>query len=50
MFVDVDLNLLLDALPNYVRTNLQNHQNQGNLIEFVLDLGRIPERRFFNGS
>jgi len=50
MFVDEDLNLLLDALPNYVRTNLQNHQNQGNLIEVVLDLGRRPEGRFFNGS
>lgn len=50
MFVDEDLNLLIQVLPNYVRTNLQNHVNRFNLIEVVLDLGRRPEGRFLNGS
>jgi stage III sporulation protein SpoIIIAA len=50
MFIDKDLNLLLQILPNHVKLYLQNHPNRFNLIEIVLDLGRRPEGRFFNGS
>lgn len=50
MFVDEDLNKLMQVLPNYVRISLQNHPNRLNLIEVVLDLGRRPEGRFLNGS
>ena len=50
MFVDKDLNLLIQVLPNYVRIDLQNHPDRFNLIEVVLDLGRRPEGRFINGS
>jgi|APCry1669189733_1035249.scaffolds.fasta_scaffold00265_13 DNA polymerase III delta prime subunit len=50
MFVDKDLNLLIQVLPNYVRIYLQNHPNRFNLIEIILDIGRRPEGRFVNGS
>lgn len=50
MFVDEDLILLLEILPNYVKISLQSHPNLFNLIEVVLDLGRRPEGRFINGS
>jgi stage III sporulation protein SpoIIIAA len=50
MFIDEDLNLLLQVLPNSVKLYLQNHPNRFNLIEVVLDLGRRPEGRFLNSS
>jgi stage III sporulation protein SpoIIIAA len=50
MFVDKDLNQLIQILPYYVKTCLQNHPNRFNLIEIVLDLGKRPEGRFLNGS
>jgi stage III sporulation protein SpoIIIAA len=50
MFVDEDLNKLMQVLPGYVRISLQNHPNRLNLIEIILDLGRRPEGRFLDGS
>lgn len=41
-----DLKQLLDILPVTIRHNLDNHTNCGQLIEVVLDLGRLPEARF----
>jgi stage III sporulation protein SpoIIIAA len=50
MFIDKDLNSLIQVLPNHFRFYLQNHPNRFNLIEVILDLGRRPEGRFLNGS
>jgi stage III sporulation protein SpoIIIAA len=50
MFIDKDLNSLIQVLPNHFRFYLQNHPNRFNLIEVILDLGRRPEGRFLSGS
>jgi stage III sporulation protein SpoIIIAA len=50
MFVDEDLLKLLQVLPNYLRSSIQNHPNQMHLIEIVLDLGKKPEGRFLDGN
>jgi stage III sporulation protein SpoIIIAA len=44
-----DLQLLLDVLPRYVQDAL-NPVNLEELIEIVMDLGRIPEARFSEGG
>jgi len=41
-----DLGLLLDVLPPAIRDRLAGHTEREDLIEIVLDLGRIPEARF----
>lgn len=41
-----DLKQLLDILPETIRQPLESHENCGQLIEIVLDLGRLPEARF----
>lgn len=50
MFVDEDLDKLLQIFPNYLRSAIQNHPNRINLIEVVLDLGKKPEGRFLDGT
>ena len=40
-----DLELLLDALPPRIRLALQR-EGLANLLEIVLDLGRMPEARY----
>ncbi len=42
-----NLEALLDVLPPYIKTILQQGDNQ-NLVEIVMDLGRCPEARFAN--
>ena len=41
-----DLQKLLDILPSDIRQVLEQHQERDNLIEVVMDLGRLPEARF----
>lgn len=42
-----DLDQLLNILPPAIRNALTNHAQRSALIEVVLDLGRLPEARFF---
>ncbi|MFK8183541.1 MAG: R3H domain-containing nucleic acid-binding protein [Phormidesmis sp.] len=41
-----DLPQLLEILPAYIRTTLNEHAKRDQLIEVILDLGRQPEARF----
>ena len=41
-----DLELLLSIMPQAVRTALAKHADREQLIEIILDLGRLPEARF----
>lgn len=41
-----DLDALLDMLPAVLRDKLRSHPRKRELIEVVLDLGRLPEARF----
>lgn len=41
-----DLDQLLEILPTSIRLYLEEHDNLHDLIEIVLDLGRVPEARF----
>ena len=41
-----DLDLLLAVLPERIRASLQQLDRAGDLIEIVMDLGRLPEARF----
>ncbi|MEA5472093.1 R3H domain-containing nucleic acid-binding protein [Spirulina sp. 06S082] len=45
-----DLDRLLDILPVKIRTALEGHPNKDKAIEVVLDLGRLPEVRFFDDA
>jgi stage III sporulation protein SpoIIIAA len=41
-----DLDLLLEVLPPSIRAALERQEDLGQLLEVVLDLGRLPEARF----
>ncbi|MEX0587988.1 MAG: AAA family ATPase [Cyanobium sp.] len=41
-----DLDRLLEALPEVVQTSLASEQSREQLLEVVLDLGRVPEARY----
>ena len=41
-----DLDVLIEALPLHIQTELRERDNLGDLLEVVLDLGRLPEARF----
>jgi stage III sporulation protein SpoIIIAA len=41
-----DLDALLDILPLHIRETLYQQQDHSELIEVILDLGRLPEARF----
>ena len=43
---DIDLNVLVDVIPERLRSVLLAQENAGELLEIVLDLGRQPEARF----
>ena len=45
-----DLDLLLEVLPTRVTQALQHREDLGELLEVVLDLGRVPEARFVSGD
>ncbi len=42
-----DLDQLLDILPPTIRDSVMRHPHLPSLVEVVLDLGRLPEARFF---
>jgi len=50
MLLADDLNQLLDVLPQFIRTPLEQHPRREQLIEIVLDIGRRPEARFSDSS
>ena len=50
MLLADDLNQLLDVLPKFISSTLQNHPRREQLIEIVLDIGRRPEARFSNST
>ncbi|XLQ12516.1 MAG: AAA family ATPase [cyanobacterium endosymbiont of Epithemia adnata isolate EadnSB Bon19] len=41
-----DLNKLLEILPSTIRSKIEQYSQHENLIEVVMDLGRLPEARF----
>ena len=41
-----ELNKLLEILPSTIRAKIKEHPQHDNLIEVVMDLGRLPEARF----
>ena len=43
-----DLDQLLSILPPAIRLRLTQHPDRQSLIEVILDLGRLPEARFYN--
>lgn len=45
-----DLELMLAVLPDRIREALEQANRQSDLIEVVMDLGRLPEARFTNGE
>jgi stage III sporulation protein SpoIIIAA len=45
-----DLDSLLSILPERIRIALQRENRLAELIEVILDLGRLPEARFSNGE
>ena len=44
-----DLEKLIEKLPFFLHSHLNNHIYKDQLIEIVLDLGRRPEARFQSG-
>ncbi|MBW4575679.1 MAG: AAA family ATPase [Aphanothece sp. CMT-3BRIN-NPC111] len=46
MQITDDLTKLLHILPEQIRLALEEHPQENNLIEVVMDLGRFPEARF----
>ena len=48
--VQVELGQLLDILPQRVADNLRALENVDEILEVVLDLGRLPEARFPSGD
>ena len=49
MNVNDDLEKLIENLPFFLQTQLNQHTNKDQLIEIILDLGRRPEARFVKG-
>ncbi|MGE5463029.1 MAG: R3H domain-containing nucleic acid-binding protein [Syntrophothermus sp.] len=45
-----DLDALLDVLPLDIRHAVEKANNSDNLLEIILDLGRIPTSRFVDGE
>lgn len=45
-----ELNLFLELVPLRMRNELYGHQEIGDLIEIVMDLGRVPLARFPSGD
>ncbi|WP_448563192.1 R3H domain-containing nucleic acid-binding protein [Trichothermofontia sp.] len=48
MQITDDLNQLLDILPDELQSRLRHHPDRDQLVEVVMDLGRVPEARFSN--
>ncbi|MDE0141597.1 MAG: AAA family ATPase, partial [Caldilineaceae bacterium] len=50
LYIADDLDLLLAVLPEHIRAALQKLGRASDLIEIVMDLGRLPEARFPDGE
>jgi stage III sporulation protein SpoIIIAA len=50
LYIADDLELLLAVLPEHIRVSLQKLGRASDLIEIVMDLGRLPEARFPDGE
>lgn len=48
--VTSNIDLLLDALPPHIRRPIDDDARRDDLIEIVMDLGRLPEARFRNAE
>jgi stage III sporulation protein SpoIIIAA len=48
--IDTDLNVLIETLPSKISGPLLERDDIAELLEVVLDLGRVPEARFLSGS
>jgi stage III sporulation protein SpoIIIAA len=46
MQITDNLDRLLEILPEAIRSHIDRHPKRDNLIEVVMDLGRLPEARF----
>ncbi len=46
MIINDDLDKLIENLPFFLQEHLNQHKYKDQLIEIVLDLGRLPEARF----
>ena len=49
-WIQDDLDALLDALPSRVSDPLKSKDDRHELLEVILDLGRLPEARFVSGD
>ena len=49
-WIDTDLEAIIDKLPPHVAEPLADREDNAELLEVVLDLGREPEARFLNES
>ena len=45
-----DLDLLLNVLPPHVQMHLRQINRNDELLEVILDLGRVPEARFVGNA
>ena len=45
-----DLQVLTSVLPPHIQTALNDINEPNNLLEIVLDLGRLPEARYTTGE
>ena len=43
-----DIQSLLDVMPHAIASHVKSENQDGNLLEIILDLGRLPEARFLN--
>ncbi len=48
--VQAELDRLLDVLPQRVSDKLRQREDLEDLLEVILDLGRVPEARFTSGD
>ena len=48
--VTSNIDLLLDAVPPHIRQPLEADPRRDDLVEIVMDLGRLPEARFHHGE
>ena len=50
MYVDADLEKLIENLPFFIQEQLRQNVYKDQLIEIILDLGRRPEARFISST
>ena len=48
--ISSDLDSLLSALPERIQNAIRSNEQYNELLEIVMDLGRVPEARFVSGD